>query len=123
MSDWRRGFAEAVTAWVIEHGHPANVVTCGFNNDHESLDVHIPFAFRAETEQIKRHLAECELDVERSGRVRGFEWSQFEDTYSDNSEHQGIGVDVVCACGKVKQPFVAETTFSEVLLGILTEES
>lgn len=120
MSDWREGFAQAVTAWVIDHGRPANVVTCGFRNDCESLDVHIPFEFTAESNKIHKHLKECGLDAERTGRVRGFDWSEFEDTYSDNSEHQGVGVDVVCKCGKVKRPFVAETTFTEMLTGILT---
>ena len=123
MSDWRAGFARAATTWVIENGYPANVETHGFNDDCESLNVYIPFAFKADADVVKRHLAECELDEERSGRVRGFEWSQFEDTYSDNSEHHGIGVDVVCRCGRVKQAFVAETTFSEMLQGVLMEES
>lgn len=84
---WRDEFTEAAVAWVIENGHPANVETWGLNNDRESLDVHIPFAFRDQSNKVRKHLRECELDAERTGRVRGFEWSQFEDSYSDNSEH------------------------------------
>lgn len=120
MSDWREGFAREVTVWVTANGYPANVET-GYLSGTEMLDVYMPFGLSDEVKAVKAHLAECELDSERSGRVRGFEWSEFEDTNSDNSKHRGIGVDVVCKCGKVNQVFVAETTFSDMLQGILTE--
>jgi len=120
MSEWRDGFVRAATTWVVKNGHPA--VIDGRFRSSELLDVYAPFGFRDERDTITAHLESCGVDYERSGKVRGFEWSEFEDTESTNSEHHGIGVDVVCECGNVNRVFVVETNFSDMLMGILSEE-
>lgn len=119
MSDWREGFEDAVVMFVAEYGWAANLVSWGMNGE-PVPDVHRP---RIEAwREAHDHLQVCGPDLVKSGKVRGLEWTEFEDTEAENSEHHAVGAMIVCTCGLVQETFVVEVTFSELLLGILMGE-
>lgn len=115
MSDWREGFNRAALDHMVLNGGMANVESRSWG--YESLDVYEPW--RKTPAETLEHLVECGLDYAKSGNVRPAEWSVFQDTYTENSEHVGLLGHVVCRCGKIDAQFVIEGSFGDVLTGIL----
>lgn len=61
-----------------------------------------------------KHKRTCEVTAD--GEPWGIHWSEFEDTYSENSEHDGVEVKVTCACGKLNGRVIRwEARMSEIM--------
>jgi hypothetical protein len=114
MSDWRDGFNQAALDYMVLNGGVANMTE---RYGHRDFDVYDPWN-RTPAATLE-HIVACGIDYGKSGPVSGCEWSQFEDTYTTNSDHVGLTGPVRCTCGKVDEQFVIEGSFSEILSGIL----
>jgi hypothetical protein len=122
--DWRVGYQRAVVGYVIRQGRAANVTFRKYWPSHEGVwetDTYMPFKLSDDQNLIDRHVEACGIDFSVSGEVKGVEWSNFENTYTENSQYQGVQARCVCTCGKVNEIFRVEGTFSDILEGIFRE--
>lgn len=117
MTDWREDFKRAAIDFIVLNGGIGNVDT---RYGTESLNVYSPWE-RTPPETLQ-HMVDCGVDYANCGNIKGCEWSEFLDTYSDNTDHSGLWARAVCNCGEVGEYFVFEGTFNDILLGILGVE-
>lgn len=111
---WKDEYKAAAGRFVLRHGTPR-----AMEDDH-----YLVYGWMADDwREMRQHLESHDPASITMGAFRDVEWSQFENTFTDNNEHHGVEITVTCACGKYTDRVVRyEGTLGEILQGILEED-
>lgn len=109
---WKDEYKAAAGRFVLKNGSPREMerdTTYGW--------------LASDWNEVGEHLRAHAADEVTLGEFQDVEWSQFDGTFVDDSEHQGIEVTVTCACGRLTdRVWRYEGTLGEILTGILKED-
>lgn len=97
MSDWKKGFTEAVAKVVLEKGTPAE-------HSEDTREFYKNFRYdwtygyyHDDYYEIRKHSKTCKFTASTAKAV---EWSEFQDTDADNLQKHGLYVIASCECGE-----------------------
>jgi hypothetical protein len=111
---WKDEYKAAAGRFVLKHGTPR-----AMKDDHYLVYGWMADDWREFHEHLRMHTA----NEITTGEFTDVEWSEFENTFTDNSEHHGVEITVTCACGKYTDRVVRyEGSLGEILQGILAED-
>lgn len=112
--DWQAGYRKAVLAYVVSHAFPREP------NEYNAVYGWQDYSGAAAAK--RNHLLGCGASVEASSEVVDSQWSQFDGTFVDNSEHFGIDAQLTCNCGQVKElPVRLEKGLGEIIQGVVNQ--
>lgn len=112
MGDWETGYKRAMLDYLTLNGD----IRIG----NEMTEV---YGWRNTSDQAKEmrvHIFACGPSVENSSAVEPSTWSMFTDTFSPNSEHEGVDAAITCNCGQLKGVlYRAEEPLGEIIRGVM----
>lgn len=110
---WKDEYKRAAGLFVLKHGSWRSM-----RDDH-----YLVYGWLADDwERMARHLETHALDEITLSDFTDVEWSEFESTFTDNSEHHGVEITVTCSCGQIRDRVIRyEGSLGEILQGILQE--
>jgi hypothetical protein len=111
---WKQEYLAAAGRFVSKHGTPRDMRD----------EMYLVYGWMADDwREVREHLGSHAPGEVTTSAFKDVEWSEFENTFTDNSEHHGVEITVTCACGEITDRVIRyEGTLGEILLGILTED-